>query len=192
MKFYLAAACLLATSCLAEDAAICTNTPKTQLEALACLPGIVLIKGLGDAGSVPLERATITVFCLRYLAPDVHQGAAGLDVKVKLTNCFFHAFVDYDEIDHLLIAVQQLAHADKKIAALPSFEAVYKTRDELRLATYNIVDGPTESLAASISRPGFPNVTMTMTQLGQFSALIEQAKATLDGRSINADASRPK
>src|SRR5262245_20951247 len=100
----------------ADDAIICSNAPKTQLETLACQPGVVLIKGLGDVGSVPVERGIVTVFCLRYIAPDVHQAAAGLDIKVKLTNCFFHAFVDYDEIDHLLQAVGTLSHADKKIA----------------------------------------------------------------------------
>jgi hypothetical protein len=182
MQKYFALIPLLAVPCFAvDDALSCTNAPKTQLEALACQTGIVLIKGLGDVGSVPVEHGTVTIYCLRYLAPDVHQGAAGLEVKVKLASGSCHAFIDYDEIDHLLAAINQLAHADKKINGLPSFEAVYKTRDELRLATFNIVDGLTESLAASISRPGFPTVPLTLNQLTQLAALIEQAKATLDG-----------
>jgi hypothetical protein len=174
---------------LRADDATCTNTPKTKLEALACQTGLVLYKGIGDIGSLPVERGTITVFCLNYLAPDARQHEAGLDIRIKLTEGAFHTLVDYDEIDHLLQALSALGKADKKTAGLPSFMAVYKTRDELRVATYNIVDGGTESIAASIGRAGCPTVSLTLNQLAQLAAIIGQAKTALDTGRIEP---RPK
>ena len=63
---------------------------------------------------------------------------------------------------------------------LPSFEASYRTRDDLRVATFNNVDGPTEDVWARLSLPGCFRLTLTLNQLDQLQTLISKAKVVLD------------
>src|SRR5204862_4952152 len=101
-------------------------------------------------------------------------------IRVKTGESLFHAFVDDDEIAPLLAALSAITKVEKKAVSLPSFEAYYRTRDELRLATFNTINGPTEDMYARISMPGCFNLTLTVDQLSQLHTLIAQAKATLD------------
>ena len=173
-------AALCATKVGAQDPAVSTNAPKTHLESFARQTGIVLIRGVGEIGSVNVERGVVTVTGVEYVAPKTGDRARGLNIRVKTGESLFHAFVDDDEIEPLLAALNAITKVEKKAVSLPSFEAYYRTRDELRLATFNTINGPTEDMYARISMPGCFNLTLTVDQLSQLRALIAQAKATLD------------
>jgi hypothetical protein len=165
----------------AQEDAVSTNAPRTKLESFARQTGLVVLKSVGNVGSLTVQRGTVSVFCVVYSTATNGRREPGLSIRINTGGGhIFPALVDDDEIEPLLAALNTILKVDKKAVVLPSFEAYYRTRDELRFAAFNNIDGPTEELWARLSMPGCFNLTLTPSQLAQLQTLIAQAKVTLD------------
>jgi hypothetical protein len=89
------------------------------------------------------------------------------------------AFVDYDEIDLLLNAMDVVAHVDETATKLVSFEARYKTRGDLEIAVFR----QTRSGTAVTMTTGIcdhATVTLSLDDLAKVRATIQEAKTRLD------------
>jgi hypothetical protein len=169
------------TPLYAQEDAISTNTPRTKLEAFARQTGLIVLKSVSNVGSVTVQRGTVSVFCVVYSTASNGRRELGLNIRINTSGGHvFSALVDDDEIEPLQAALKTIRKVEKQAVPLPSYEVYYRTRDELRFAAFNNIDGATEELWARLSMPGCFNLTLTLNQLAQLETLIAQAKVRLD------------
>jgi hypothetical protein len=171
---------LLAATLGAEVPNICPMPPATKLEALEASSGTVIVKGVTLIGSVSTSNGTVTVVCKLDTDAGAGRKESGIRIDIGLSGLNEEKrVIDYDELDSLLRAIDSLSKVDWTVTPLSSFNAVYATKSGFRITA----SGPRRlgiieySLAA-----GEPakRIMLTQAQLAQFSALIAQAKRTLD------------
>jgi hypothetical protein len=88
------------------------------------------------------------------------------------------AYVDYEELDALLRALDYISKIDKS-TSLENFEAQYRTRGELSVSTFIRPNG---SLQAEVGIGIFRRATINISlgKLADFRKLVADAKAMLD------------
>ena len=153
--------------------------PRTKLEELEDSPGLI-IKGFTRSTSVEAP-ARIEAIEMR----DLRSGNGvrvlkGLVVTVRAGAPEAKwAFVDYDEIDNLLNAIDVVGRVDETATKLSGFEARYRTLGDLEISAFR----QTRSGTAVIIRAGLcdqASQSMSLDDLGKIKALIQEAKTRLD------------
>jgi hypothetical protein len=89
------------------------------------------------------------------------------------------AFVDYEELDSLLNAIDALAKVDETTTKLASFEAHYKTQGDLEIRVFR----QTRSLTAVQIQTGLCEPArqgLSLDELAKVRAMIQEAKVRLD------------
>jgi hypothetical protein len=89
------------------------------------------------------------------------------------------AFVDYEEIDPLLNAIDAISQIDENTTKLTGFEGRYKTKGDLEITVFR----QTRSGNAVIISTGIcdrATTSITLDELAKVKAMIQEAKARLD------------
>ena len=89
------------------------------------------------------------------------------------------AFIDYEEIDSLLNAIDTISRIDETSTKLASFEARYKTLGDLEIGVFR----QTRSGNAVVMTTGIcdhATVTLSLDEFAKVKAMIQEAKARLD------------
>ncbi|HEV8368631.1 MAG TPA: hypothetical protein VGQ39_11830 [Pyrinomonadaceae bacterium] len=89
------------------------------------------------------------------------------------------AFVDYEDMDSLLSAIDSLSKVDETITKLAGFEAHYRTQGDLELRVFR----QTRSGTAITIQTGICNratETLTLDELAKVRAMIQEAKGRLE------------
>ncbi|HET6973797.1 MAG TPA: hypothetical protein VFH96_07200 [Pyrinomonadaceae bacterium] len=154
--------------------------PRTKLEAIEDRHSTVVIKGFSTITTVEVRGVRIDAIEMRELGNVAR--AKGLVVVLREggerpeDN---RAFVDYEEIEPLLNAIDAIGRVDESITKLAGFEARYKTQGDLQIAVFR----QTARGTAVILTTGICNratTTLTLDDLAKVRALIQEAKARLD------------
>lgn len=155
--------------------------PRTKLERLEEAYGGVIIKGFTRITTVEVRGVRIDAVEMRVL-DFPNERAKGLVLSLReeggrlIDN---RAFVDYEELDALLEAIDAVSRVDEKVTRLASFEARYKTRGDLELSVFRQTQrGTAVVLGTGICDPA--TQTMTLDDLGKIKAMVQEAKARLD------------
>jgi hypothetical protein len=157
--------------------------PRTKLEEFEDSRGIV-IKGFTRITTVDVRGVRIDAVEMRAL-PDINGGsriAKGLVIVLREGGDRPNdnrAFIDYDEIEYLLNAIDVISRVDETATKLPGFEARVRTRGDLEISVFR----QTRSGTAVTMRTGicdYATVTMTLDDLAKVKAMIQEAKARLD------------
>lgn len=154
--------------------------PRTKLEALDDRHSAVIIKGFTRITTVEVRGVRIDAVEMREMG-NVHR-AKGLVVSLREGGerpNENRAFVDYEEIDALLNAIDAVSRVDEGVTRLASFEAKYKTLGDLELGVFR----QTQRGTAVILSTGIcdrATQTMTLDDLANVKAMIQEAKARLD------------
>ncbi len=165
----------------AQDAAPAQKESKTKLEAFEAKTGTVLIKGIQEIGSVEGSGA-VTVECREFTDANTGHKEYGIIIEVKESARFERkskSLIDYDEIDSLLKGIDYISKVNKSVTQLTSFEAVYKTKGDLSVTTFN-TDRDEMRAAIQSGRIGSATAFFSPDQLTKFRVLIENAKVKLD------------
>ncbi len=85
-----------------------------------------------------------------------------------------------DEIASLLAALNYLSRLDASASALNTFDAAYTTKGGFRIAALGSRCTGAVQYAVRDARNASPPILFAGVEMGRFSGLIEQAKATLD------------
>ena len=159
------------TAARAQD----TNLLKTELGVFEARTGTVIVKGVGQIGSMSVGAATLAVRCKVSADATAGHKVYGLAVEIAGSDqSRERTFVDYDEIDSLLDGINYLDKITYDVTPLPSFEAYYTTRTGLRLVAYSARrQGGIQMFLQYCDQPRIP---LTSDQVTQFRNLIEQAK----------------
>ena len=155
--------------------------PRTKLEALDERYNAVIVKGFSRMTTVDVRGVRIDAVEMRDLGSTIGRLKG---IVVVLREGGEHpsdnrAFVDYDEIDQLLNAIDTVTRVDETATKLTGFEARYKTLGDLEIGVFR----QTRSGTAVILTTGIcdqATQTLTLDDLAKVRALIQEAKMRLD------------
>jgi hypothetical protein len=154
--------------------------PRTKLEALEDRHSTVVVKGFSRITTVEVRGVRVDALEMRELG-NVGR-AKGIVVSLREGGerpNENRAFIDYEEIDSLLNAIDVISRIDETATRLPGFEAKYKTLGDLEIGVFR----QTRSGTAVIMSSGIcdrATHTLTLDDLAKVRAMIHEAKTRLD------------
>jgi hypothetical protein len=161
---------------------VAPSMPATKLEALASQPGILVIRRSWLIGRLPGKRGSIAVLLKDFAdVGNPGQRATGLGFLVEEPGKSRRtSFVDYDEIDSLIQAVDYISTIDQKATSGKDLEAVFQTKGGFIVWAGNRGKG---EIVATVSSRGLEDETvasLNFSDLPQLKKLIQDGKASLD------------
>jgi len=154
--------------------------PRTKLEALEDRHSTVVLKGFTRITTVEVRGIRLDAVEMREMGNVAR--AKGLVVVLREGGerpDDNRAFVDYEEIDPLLNAIDVISRIDENATKLAGFEARYKTLGDLEISVFR----QTRSGNAVIIATGIcdrATTTISLDDLAKVKAMIQEAKARLD------------
>ncbi len=154
--------------------------PRTKLEALDERHSTVIIKGFTRITTVEVRGVRIDAVDMREMS--AASRARGIVISLREEGGRLNdnrAFVDYEELDALINAIDAVARVDETMSRFPGFEARYKTFGDLEISVFR----QTRSGAAVILTTGIcdrATQTLTLDDLAKVKAMIQEAKTRLD------------
>ena len=154
--------------------------PRTKLEAIDDRHSTVVIKGFSRILTVEVRGIRIDAIEMRELGNVAR--AKGMVVVLREggerpeDN---RAFVDYEEIDPLLNAIDVISRTDESVTKLAGFEARYKTLGDLEVSVFRQTSrGTAVSMSTGICNRA--TTSLSLDDLAKVRAMIQEAKARLD------------
>lgn len=156
--------------------------PRTRLEAFDNRYDAVIIKGFTRITGVEWRGLRIDAVEMRDMKSTSAGRVKGIVVVLRLEGERLNdnrAFVDYDEIDPLLQAIDAISHVDETSTKLANFEARYKTHGDLEISVFRQT-GSGNAVIVATGLCDRATKTWTLDDLGRFKAQIQEAKVRLD------------
>ena len=160
----------------------CPAAPATLLESFETNIAVVVLKAGSEVGTVSARTGAIAVKCRQMT--DLSTGNKAQGIAVEITD---HSqakdsmLIDYDEMVPLQNALDYLSKLEVSVTPLTIFDATYTTKGGLRLAAIGTRRTGVIQFTIRDARTGLPPLVLSRQELAQFSTLLDQAKATLDG-----------
>lgn len=154
--------------------------PRTRLETIEERYSAVIVKGFTRITTVDVRGVRIDAVEMR--APGFPERAKGIVVSLREGGerpNEERAFVDYEELNALLNALDTVSRVDETSTSLAGFEASYKTSGDLEIRVFRQTQrGTAVSLSTGICDRA--TITMTLDDLGKIKAMIQEAKTRLE------------
>lgn len=156
-----------------------TNSLKTQIGVFENRTGSVIIKAVGPVGSVTVGAQEIAVRLKETTDISIGQKIYGLAIDIE-GGPFprDRVYVDDDEVDGLLNAINYLLKIKYDVTALPSFEAGFTTKSGLRISAHSIRREGT--IQHALQYADGPRIFLDSMQMSQFYNLLAQARKNLE------------
>lgn len=161
--------------------------PRTKLEAIDERHSAVVIKGFTRITTIEVRGVRIDAVEMREMG-NVSR-AKGLVISLRDERPPAEnrnerpnenrAFIDYEEIDPLLNAIDVVSRVDETVTKLAGFEARYRTQGDLEIGVFR----QTRTGTAVIMSTGIcdrATQTLSLDDLAKIKAMIQEAKARLD------------
>jgi hypothetical protein len=154
--------------------------PRTKLEALDDRHSTVIIKGFTRITTIEIRGIRIDAIEMRELG-NVSR-AKGVVFSLREGGekpREDRAFIDYEEIDPLLNAIDVISRADETVTKLAGFEAKYRTIGDLQITVFKQTSrGNAVMLTTGVCEQ--TNGWISLDELAKVRAMIQEAKARLD------------
>lgn len=160
--------------------------PRTNLEMMDRLTGSVVIKGFTRITTVEIRGMRVDAVEMRQLGGNFRYKGVVLSMREaqpvgdnRQRTEESRAFIDYDEIDPLLNAIDVMSRVDETASKLVGFEARYRTKGDLELAVFR----QTRSGNAVLMTTGICDRvtgTLSLDDFAKVKAMIQEAKGRLD------------
>jgi hypothetical protein len=154
--------------------------PRTKLETIDERHGLVIIKAFTRITTIEVRGVRIDAVDMREMGGS--ERARGIVVSLREEGGRAddnRAFVDYEELDPLLNAIDAMVRVDETTTRTPGFEARYKTLGDLEIGVFRQTrSGTAVLLATGICDRA--TQTMTLDDLAKVKAMIQEAKTRLD------------
>lgn len=158
--------------------------PRTKLEAIEGGYERILLKGFSQIATVRVRGAEIRIDAVELRESTASTRAMGIAIAMKEADQERinenRAFVDYEEIDSLLKAIDFAAKVNETVTKLAGFEARYRTRGDFEFVVFR--QGRASGTAAAVTTGICDRVTglLTLDELALVRAHIVEAKTRLD------------
>lgn len=159
--------------------------PRTKLEAIDDQHGLVIVKAFTRITTIEVNGVRVDAVDMRELGGAARargivislQGSSGRQGGNRDNDN--RAFIDYEEIEPLLSAIDAVARVDETVTRMPGFEARYKTLGDFEVGVFRQTrSGAAVTLATGICDRA--TQTMTLDDLAKVKAMIQEAKTRLD------------
>ena len=154
--------------------------PRTKLEAIDDHHSTVVIKGFTRITTVEVRGVRIDAVEMRELGNVTR--AKGLVVVLREGGerpDDNRAFVDYEEIEPLLNAIDTISRVDETATKLAGFEARYKTQGDFEIGVFRQTSrGTAVVLTTGICDRA--TASLSLDDLAKVRAMIQEAKTRLD------------
>jgi hypothetical protein len=156
--------------------------PRTKLEAIEWQYERVLVKGFSQIATFVARDVEVRIDAVELKDTASATRAIGLVIALRETGenpQQNRAFVDYDEIDRLLRALDAVSRVNESVTKLASFEARYRTLGDLEVVVFR---QSRSGIAASLTTGICDRVTaqLSLDDLDRLKAHIVEAKTRLD------------
>lgn len=156
--------------------------PRTKLEAIEWRYERVLVKGFSQIAVLPVRGADVRIDAVELKDTDAATRAIGLVIALRESGenpRENRSFVDYEEIDRLLKAMDTVGRVSESVTKLTGFEARYRTLGDLEVVVFR---QSRSGVAVSLSSGTCDRVTavLTLDELDRLKAHIVEAKTRLD------------
>jgi len=160
--------------------------PRTNLEMIDRLQGSVIIKGFTRISTVEIRGIRVDAVEMRQLGGNwrfkgvvvsLREAQPVGDNRSRTEES--RAFIDYEEIDPLLNAIDVMSRVDETATKLVGFEARYRTKGDLELAVFR----QTRSGNAVLMTTGICDRvtgTLSLDDFAKVKAMLQEAKGRLD------------
>jgi len=165
-----------------QEAGALVPEPRTKLEAFEAKTGIVIIKGYSRIGTAAGLEGGLIEIETREFRDAAGAKEFGIAVEVREAGTPENrrtAFIDYDEIDSLLRALDYLGKVDSSATSQNRFEAEYRTEGDLSVSAFS-TRGGTVTLAVSSGQFRRATSLFRLEDLKVIKGLIIEAKNQLD------------
>lgn len=156
--------------------------PRTKLEEIDGRYERVLIKGFTQVAVLNARGGDVRVDALEL--KEVGSPARALGIVVAIREAGEkprenRSFVDYEQIDSLIKAIESIARVSETVTKLTGFEARYRTPGDLELNVFRQSrTGTAAALTSGICEK--TTVLLTLDELERLKGIILEAKARLD------------
>jgi hypothetical protein len=156
--------------------------PRTKLEEIDGRYERVLIKGFTQVAVFNARGGDVRVDALEL--KEVGSPARALGIVVAIREAGEkprdnRSFVDYEQIDSLIKAIESIARVTETVTKLTGFEARYRTPGDLELNVFRQSrTGTAAALTSGICEK--TTVLLTLDELERLKGIILEAKARLD------------
>jgi len=154
--------------------------PRTKLESYEFRHGTIIIEGFTRITTVELGGVRVDAVEMRELGSTPRTKGIVITLRSGGERPDENrAFVDYEEIEPLLNAIDTISRVDETTTKLASFEARYKTLGDLEIGVFR----QTRSGNAVVMTTGLcdhATVTLSLDEFAKVKAMIQEAKARLD------------
>lgn len=160
--------------------------PRTRLETMDRLTGVVVVKGFTRITTVEVRGVRVEAIEMRQLGSNsrfkgvvvsLREAQPVGDNRDRVNES--RAFIDYDEIEALLGAIDTMSRVDETMTKLVGFEARYRTSGDLEIAVFR----QTRSGNAVTMSTGICDrvtATFSLDDFAKVRAMIHEAKTRLD------------
>jgi hypothetical protein len=154
--------------------------PRTKLEDLEERYGAVVIKGFTRITTVEVRGVRVDAVEMRDMGNVTR--AKGLVISLREGGerpNENRAFIDYEELDALLNAIDVISRVDETATRFPGFEAKYKTLGDFEVSVFRQTQrGTAVTLTTGICDRATQG--LTFDDLAKVKAMIQEAKTRLD------------
>ena len=167
--------------------------PKTRLEAAAVAKGVLVVGGFTDIGTVNGDEGdSVKVTAVEYTNSSTQEKRYGIVVAVHQPqgNRTAKSYIDDDELDDILNAVQAMQRLDRTVTQLSDFTARFHTRGDMEIGNA-ASDGSREMVVRSIQIEHasgeiiWATVHQPLARLGDLLQLMSNGKQALDKLKSN-------
>ena len=156
--------------------------PRTKLEAIDARYERVLIKGFTQVATLEGRGGDIRIDAIELRDTLAPSRATGIVVAIRESSenpRENRAFIDYDEIDPLIKALDTVARINETATKLTGFEARYRTNGDMEV---NVFRQSRSGVASSLSTGICDKLTvlLTLDDLNKLRGIILEAKTRLD------------
>jgi len=154
--------------------------PRTKLEAIDERHSTVIVKAFTRITTIEVRGVRIDAVDMREMGGATRARGIVISLREEGGRADDNrAFVDYEEIDPLLNAIDAIVRVDETMTRLPGFEARYKTLGDLEIGVFRQTrSGAAVSLTTGICDRA--TQTMTLDDLAKVKAMLQEAKTRLD------------
>jgi hypothetical protein len=155
--------------------------PRTKLEALEDRQGTIVIRGFTRIITLEIRGLRIDAVEMKEIgSTDRAKGAVVVLQREREGRIEDNrAFVDYEELEPLLNALDTLSRVDETVTKLAGFEAHYRTRGDFEIRVFRQTrSGTAVTLQTGIC--DYTTETLTLDELAKLKAMFQEVKTRLD------------
>ena len=154
-----------------------TNAP-TKIETLESSTNAIIVKGLGDAGSVSVGSGVMAFQLKESFDVDTGARLQGLTLEYTQGNFRRREVIDYDEIALLLKAIDSVLAVNHDVTQLPNFVVEFRTKSGFQIIG---IGNQRQSLTQMYLQLGTgERIIVNPTQMVQLRGMIANCQTALD------------